>query len=1300
MSLPSLHPVAQEHDDDGGGGGDAAPHEPFDAQQYDSEFPPTPNDNVAAYQGLPASASGGSSVGAVGGTTMTPVANARQLDLDEIDSLAAQRNPTPAAEPAQKGYSARIMELLAPRARAKTELPTRAFNDDDKPSAYARVRNYSEQHPRRCFAIVCCTLCCILLIVLVALAVGLLLPITDSSLQEGATVTELIDMCNEKAISFRVNTVLNNPGSVGGTMHDFDMAFDVDGRRLAAARMPGFVFEAGDGQPITLESTLEVRDEEALADTLNRFFRDDPIVVDVIADVTVSVLGLPVSTQLKQQIFLNTTEEEKQAKREAGGSAKLKSLKVTESTADILAALVHMLFNQTSKLVIVNMPQTQVDIYHIGQRVANASVAPNRLAFGLNPWEVTALINPANVSASGALAGHFINDEAFDVTLRGAENADRACFFQRLLTERIEIKIPFEEKKGGNSTSSLALDRLALQAVGARNIDLLFDVRTVLGFQIEGNVPQFTLEVLRNGTMPLGQIGVAAFPFLVDRASAPISVLVSDPRAAFDAAFALFRNEFVSLLVRGRSGAGATVFDRVLAALSFTLEANKMLTEPTMSDTEVAIKRLLLQDADATSLRARVDVSLPALFSFGVVAKVGGIFVEIIHQNKPATRLRFDIDANLPDSFSTLIAAEVVDARTTADFASALLDGNVKALRLRGRPMFENVIGEMLQFLDTSFDVGAVSTSADTSFQFDALDVGTFESSSVAVSAKIRLSDALRIETEVPLPTATLAFLRARNELLRAAFQIEVLNNVVTVRLNVSVTDAPKCGTLLGDLINAGPTDRVVVTISGVSGTGNVIGTVLSFMQFNITLADGMPPPSVGAAASMAQQTVTIQSVDLVGNLNYRAHFVVPMLLQSNVVNLAMPQVELAVSIGGVPRVFLVGLEEFTLRRGALNTALKFYIAVPTQAAVNSGLNTLLGDAAPNIVLAGSAPVVGTPTDNLLQRVLAQFSTQFVLSDDKKPKAMTVDGGVVPVFQMAIKSSTRDTLLVDVSLKLTMPDFVTFPITFGDLNADVLVQNAVVVNVKKTDLRLGQGVNDLHLDVLVTAVNNRRALETAASAVALGTGFAASVVGQLGGPRLNVPVGLRYDFTLPPDAAGEDSSFVECVDMAKMELSGLSTIVGGTCSVSLDLVAFMRNPLPFAIHLQSLQYVAEFDDLDGAFCFGGCVFPPKNNVLIGTVNVKPMVLLPSSTTKPVNQFLDGSSAGGQGSWNEVCGRLASAFILNNDLKIDIERGIANLFIEQFNIDISFSLPKFFIDKNEKRDCSVRIAEKRAMKNKM
>jgi sporulation-control protein spo0M len=1297
MSLPSLTPVAQSRDADAEGA--AAAHEPFDAQQYDSEFPPTPldnNNNVPSYQGLPASASNG----AVGGTTMTPVANARQLDFEEIDALAAQRAPTETAAPKEKGYSARIVELLAPRSRAKTELPTRTFNDDDKPSAYARVRNYSEQHPRRCFAIVCCTLCCILLIVLIALAVGLLLPITDSSLQEGGTVTELIDMCNEKAISFRVNTVLNNPGAIGGTMHDFDMAFDVDGRRLASARMPGFVFVAGDGQPISLEGTLEVRDEEALADTLNRFFRDDPIVVDVIADVTVSVLGLPVSTQLKQQIFLNTTEEEKQAKREAGGSAKLKSLKVTESSADILAALVQMLFNQTSKLVIVNMPQTQVDIYHIGQRVANASVAPNRLAFGLNPWEVTALINPVNVSASGALAGHFINDEAFDVTLRGAENADRSCFFQRLLTERIEIKIPFEEKKGGNSTSSLALDKLALQAVGARNIDLVFDVRTVLGFQIEGNVPQFTLEVLRNGTTPLGQIGVAAFPFLVDRASAPISVIVSDPRAAFDAAFALFRNEFVSLLVRGRSGAGATVFDRVLAALSFTLEANKMLTEPTMSDTEVSIKKLLLVDADASSLRARVDVSLPSLFSFAVVAKVNGIFVEIIHQNKPATRLRFDIDANLPDSFSTAIAAEVVDARTTADFASALLDGDVKALRLRGRPMFENVIGEMLQFLDTSFDIGMVSTSADTSFQFDALDVGTFESSSVAVSAKIRLSDALRIETEVPLPTATLAFLRARNELLRAAFQIEVLNNVVTVRLNVSVTDAPKCGTLLGDLINAGPTDRVEVTISGVSGMGNVIGTVLSFMQFNVTLADGMPPPSVGSAANMAQKAVTIQSVDLVGNLNYRAHFVVPMLLSSNVVNLAMPQVELAISIGGVPRVFLVGLEEFTLRRGALNTALKFYIAVPTQAAVNSGLNTLLGDAAPNIVLSGSAPVIGTPTDNLLQRVLAQFSTQFVLSDDKKPKTMTVDGGVVPVFQMAIKQSTRDTLLVDLSLKLTMPDFVTFPLTFGDLNADVLVQNSVIVNVKKNDLRLGQGENDLHLDVLLTAVNNRRALETAASAVALGTGFAASIVGQLGGPRLNVPVGLRYDFTLPADAAGEDSSFVECVDMAKMELSGLSTIIGGTCSVSLDLVAFMRNPLPFAIQLNALQYVAEFDDLDGALCFGGCIYPPKNNVLIGTVNVKPMVLLPSSTTKPVNQFLDGSSAGGQGSWNEVCARLGSAFILNNDLKIDIERGIANLFIEQFNIDISFALPKFFIDKNEKRDCSVRIAEKRAMKNRM
>lgn len=1303
------------------------------------------DDDVAGYQGLPGSAqiaSMGDSSGGGGGESaassgvFTAVAAKRQVTpittegtFDDIDRLAAERNGSgetaTTAAAASKGYSARLQEFLSPKSNRGQKAPsemtvgTRAFNEDDKPSAYARVSSYRKEHPKRCCAIVCCALLCVLLIVVVAVVVGVLLPIADSTLKEGTTVSELFNVCNEKSIPFKVNSVMVNPGGVGGQMQPFGLAFDVEGKRLAKATMPGFEFTTGE-QPIELESTLEVVDELALADVMNRFFADEPLIIDVVADVTVKVLGLPVSTQLNVPVFLNTTEEQKQAKKEAGGSAKLKALKVTDSRADLLAALVKMLFNQTSKQIVLSMPDTAVDIYHVGARVANATVAANRLAFGLNPWSVSAAINAENVSASGALAGHFINDESFEVELRGAEFADRACFLQRLLTDHIRIKIPFEAKPQA-SGSSLKLERLALTAIGARNIDLTLDMQTVLDFEVEGSIPPFAMEVLRDNKTMLASIEVGAFPFQVTKASAPIAVVVGDPRATFNAGFDLFQNKRVSALVRGRSGAGATVFERVLNALSFVLTANEQQTMAMMSTTEIVLKKLLLLDANATTVSARIDVDLPALFEFDVVANVRGIFVEVLHNAGVAARLRFDVNADLPKSFSTLLGAEVPDPRTTASFASDLIDGKVRSVRLRGRPQFENIVGEMLQFLDTAFELGAVNTSTgDSSFAFDAVDVGTFEAQSVSVVAKLRLDESLRLETDVPLPTAIVAVSRNNFELVRAGFQVDVLNNVVTARLNVTVTDAPRTGQLVGDLINAGPNDKVVVFIAGVAGQGNVIGTVLSFMKFNFTLAEGKPP-NVMQQVSNAREAVTIDRLDLVSGLNYRARFVVAMSLLDNVVNVVLPPVEVEVGIGSVQRVYVFGLEEFTLRRGATSAQIKFYISAPSQADVNNGLNLLLGESAPNIVLRGAAAstVPGAPTNNLLQRVLAQFRTNFALTDDKKPHAMTVDGGVLPSFTIVVKKSSRDSITVGLSLKLDMPDFVTFPISLGDVKADIITQGAVIVQLVKPALRFTPGSNNLTLDVTLTAVNNRKAMEAAASALALGTGFAATITGELGGPTVNVPVGLRYDFTIPPDAAGGDSSFVECVEMAKMTISGFSTIIGGTCSVDLDLVAFMRNPLPFAITLRTLYYRAEMDDTDGALCaFGSCFYSPKNDVLIGIVDVKatgggmgklPQVMAPA-TTVGINQFLNGATAGGQGSWNEVCARLGSAFILNNDLFIDIEQGVAQILIDgpqnsvppnsAFEIAISFNLKRFFIDKEEKRPCDVRIAEKRRLKAAM
>jgi len=1260
------------------------------ARQFESEFPDAPDDSdLAGYQGIPAAA-----------VPTTPVMQLTELStFDDIDRAAAARE---AAQPPSAtatgttmggtlaGYSARLQQFLAPKAKQAggadgLAIGTRQFTEDDSPSAYARVKGYRERHPRRCCAIICAALCCIGLIVVVAVVVAVLLPIADSTLVEGTTVSEIFDACDPNAIPFQVNSVMFNPGGIGGQMQEFGLSFDVDGKRLATAQMPGFDFGTGEN-PIALKGTLQVTDELALADTMNRFFADVPLIVDVVADVTVKVLGIPISTQLNVPVFLNTTEEEKAQQREQGGRAKLKSLKVTDSSTQVLSALVQMLFNQTSKQIVIALPDVAVDIYHLDARVANATVLKNRLAFGLNPWTVTANINAANVTQSGQLAGSFINDAAFDVLLRGAEFADRSCFLQRMLTDHIRIAIPFFEKKV-KTPSALALERLALTDIGRRNIDLTLDMATTLGFEVEGSIPPFAMEVLRDNVTMLAAIEVGAFPFMTTKASAPISIVIAQPRATFDAGFDAFQNKKLSALVRGRSGAGATVFERVLNALQFVLTINDEMQTAMMSTTDIVLKKLLLLDANATALRARIDVELPELFEFDVVADVRGIFVEVLHSTGAiAARLRFDVNANLPTSFSTLLVADVPDPRATAAFASDVIDGKLSRVRLRGRPQFENIVGEMLQFLDTAFELGSFNTSAggaSSSFSFDAVDVGTFEAQSVGVVAKLRLDESLRLETDVPLPTAVIAVSRGAAELIRAGFQIDVLNNVVTARLNVTVTDAPRSGQLVGDLINAGPTDKVEIFVSGVAGQGNVIGTVLSHMRFNVTLADGMPP-NVTERVQNAQDAISIDRLDLVSGLNYRARFEVAMTLVGNVVNVAVPPVEVEVGIGSVARVFVFGLEEFALRRGATSAKVKFYISAPSQADVNAGLNLLLGEKAPNIVLRGAAAstVVAAPTNNLLQRVLAQFRTNFALTDDKKPTTTVVDNGVLPSFTITVKDSSPNVLTVSLGLPIDMPSFVSFPISLGDVKAEITTQNAVIVMVDKPNLRFGPGRNNLTLDVTLTAANSRAAMETAASALALGTGFAATLTGSLGGASVQPPVGLRYDFVIPPDAAGGDSSFVECVEVGKMEIAGLSAIVGGTCSVDLDFKAFMRNPLPFAIVLNTLFYRAEMDDRDGALCaFGACVFSPKNDVLIGVVDVRatgggggklPIKLGPSMTI-PVDQFLDGSTAGGQGSWNEVCARLGSAFILNNDLFLDVEQGKANLNIEKVSRETSFGV---------------------------
>ena len=139
--------------------------------------------------------------------------------------------------------------------------------------------------------------------------------------------------------------------------------------------------------------------------------------------------------------------------------------------------------------------------------------------------------------------------------------------------------------------------------------------------------------------------------------------------------------------------------------------------------------------------------------------------------------------------------------------------------------------------------------------------------------------------------------------------------------------------------------------------------------------------------------------------------------------------------------------------------------------------------------------------------------------------------------------------------------------------------SAVIVSVLKPDFVLRGGDNELHFTVHLTAVNSRAAMEAAVTSYTMGTGLAAALSGSLGGARFDVPVGLEYNFNVPPDAGGEETSFVECVDINDIVLSDASTFVTGSCSVSFKLEAFMQNPLPFDVVLR---------DLVSVICFESC----------------------------------------------------------------------------------------------------------------
>ena len=128
----------------------------------------------------------------------------------------------------------------------------------------------------------------------------------------------------------------------------------------------------------------------------------------------------------------------------------------------------------------------------------------------------------------------------------------------------------------------------------------------------------------------------------------------------------------------------------------------------------------------------------------------------------------------------------------------------------------------MLQHLDTTIDLTTLDADVTTgdeqsSFTFDAIDFSAFGATSVDVNARLRLSDALQVETRVPLPEASVALreIGGGAELVRASFRISVTNNVVIASTTVTISSEEGTGRLLSRLADAESGDP---SISGARG--------------------------------------------------------------------------------------------------------------------------------------------------------------------------------------------------------------------------------------------------------------------------------------------------------------------------------------------------------------------------------------------------------------------------------------------------------------------------------------------------
>jgi hypothetical protein len=298
-------------------------------------------------------------------------------------------------------------------------------------------------------------------------------------------------------------------------------------------------------------------------------------------------------------------------------------------------------------------------------------------------------------------------------------------------------------------------------------------------------------------------------------------------------------------------------------------------------------------------------------------------------------------------------------------------------------------------------------------------------------------------------------------------------------------------------------------------------------------------------------------------------------------------------------------------------------------------------------------------------------------------------GNLFPEVRYAVTGTTKDSLSADVSAAFDLP--IDFDFYLGTFSGALVFEGGRIAEFVYPSVHLHGGTNTAHLYVTLRGGETRRQLEDFISAYAFQHRLRASVDAALIDPRFTAPVPIKFNFTLPPSAGGNDTDLVRCVELTSINYS-LVDVLLLKCQLDCVVDAWFHNPLPLPLSLNSLQYDVYFDDPDGALCVAGvCYYPPKDSVFFTHVqepgstppeeNALPLTLTPGETGKTA-MHMSGFS-------NELCFRLRDQYNQDN-LTLSVQQGSADVVLGDFPLTLRFDFPSYRLGgDNDTRPCWMR-----------